>query len=84
MTIKGGSIELNHATDKSGAVELQTTIQAYITAKRVNLSDLQRAMIVGPMSFGKYLGTHMVDPTLASTSGYATFIAKRLNIDISK
>jgi hypothetical protein len=84
MTLNNGTIALNNATDKSGAIELQTTIQSNITAKIVTISDLQRAMVVGPMSFGKYLETQTATPALASTAGYATFMANKLSIDLSK
>jgi hypothetical protein len=37
--------------DDHGATLLQNTLQAHLKANVLNLSDLQRAMIVGPSSF---------------------------------
>ncbi len=81
---KDNAISVEHTTDKMGAASLEKTLQAHIGANILTVSDIQRAMIVGPESFGKYLGTQKVDIRKATTDGYATFVMEARGIDLTK
>lgn len=83
-TITNNTISIEHTTDKIGATSLESTLQAYISANILTLSDIQRAMIVGPQSFRQYLGTQKVNTRNATTDGYVIFIMDARGIDLTR
>jgi len=47
MTLQNNKISLFHSTEKENAALLEATLSAYIDAKKVNLSEIQRAILMG-------------------------------------
>ncbi len=83
MTIQNNKISLFHSTEKENAALLEATLSAYIDAKKVNLSEIQRAILMGSWSFGKFLDTQ-VDTNSITTLGYVNFLEKAYEINLSK
>jgi hypothetical protein len=83
-TIINDSISVEHVTDKIGATSLEKTLQAHISANILTLVDIQRAMIVGPESFRKYLNTQRVNIRSATTDGYVAFIMDARGINLTR
>lgn len=51
MTIQNGKVVLTHTTDSKNAEVLGTTLRSYVDARKINLNELQRAVLVGSGSF---------------------------------
>jgi hypothetical protein len=82
LSIQQWKIMILNPDDDHGATLLQNTLQAHLKANVLNLSDLQRAMIVGPSSFWKYLDTQRIDIKNASTEGYIKTLLEMYSIHL--
>ena len=82
MTLQWGKISLQNTTDQRNAEVLEATISAYISAGKVNISELQRAILVWSGSFGTYLSTQKINIQNITTDWYADFLSSSLNINL--
>ncbi len=83
MTIQNNKISLFHSTETKNSELLEATLSAYIDAKKVNLSEIQRAILMGSWSFGEFLDTQ-VDLNSITTLKYVNFLEWVYKIDLSK
>ncbi len=83
-TIQNGKISLSNPADQRNAEVLEATLTAYVDSRRVNLSEIQRAVLVGSGSFGLFLDTQKANMPAITTQKYADFLAASLQIDLSR
>ena len=84
MTIQQGKFSLTNPENQKDAELLEKTLESYLYAQKMNIAELQRAILMGSGSFGAYLDTQKVDIAHVSTDKYAEFLAESYKINLSK
>ncbi len=83
-TIQNWKISLLNPADQANAEALEATLNAYVDSRKINLSEIQRAVLVGSGSFGVFLDTQKANMPSITTQKYADFLASSLQIDLSR
>lgn len=84
MTIQDGKIVLENPTNKENAVALEATLNNHLSAGKLQLAEMQSAIMTGTGRFGSYVETQSADLTKASLTGYVGFLTETLGISLSK